>query len=62
MMLHILVRYSILFAIAVVALGLAIVLIKLLAHAILLVVGVAMLVYVWKKYGTKSYRNNTFKL
>ncbi|GAB3980172.1 hypothetical protein GCM10028806_47140 [Spirosoma terrae] len=61
-MLHTLIRYSILFAIAVVVLVLAVLLIKLLAHAMLLVAGVVMALYVWKKYGTKSYMNNTFKL
>jgi Flp pilus assembly protein TadB len=59
---HNLFRYSILFAIAVVALSLAIVLIKLLVHAILLVVGLVMVAYVWRKYGSKTYMNNLFKL
>ncbi|GAB3969636.1 hypothetical protein GCM10028806_16230 [Spirosoma terrae] len=61
-MLHNLAGYSILFTIAVVALSLVIVLIKLLANAILLVAGVVLVVYVWKKYSTKSYTINTFKL
>jgi energy-converting hydrogenase Eha subunit A len=61
-MLHNLVRYSILFTSAIVALGLVVLLIKLLAHAILLVAGVVLVAYFWKKYGAKSYVNNTFKL
>lgn len=59
MMLHNLVRYSILFAIAVGILGLALLLIRLLACAVLLVSGVVMVLYIWTKY---TYTINPFKL
>jgi energy-converting hydrogenase Eha subunit A len=62
MILHNLVRYSILFAIAVLALGLAWLFIKLLVHTILLVAGVVFALFAWKKYGSKSYTRNPFKL